>query len=482
MNDVIVLGSGLGGLIAGTFLAKRDFSVLLLKESGYRPFYENKGFRFFPFSNFSERHPDLVLLNKLSQGLDLSLSRLVGKGKDSPEREQQVPFQVILPKGRIDISSGRERFRLELEREFPDEVAEIESFYDEIDRLCQLEREAETREGPSKFFLLRTPSAVKRLFSMDPFKGRLGKRVSLFSREFKTFINLQLISQGNLFSNRFSMEAVAHLLSRRGTNDQTGELTSRVGLESVRETILKDFSQSGGCVEEIETMEGFEAKRGRGFILSAGDRGVFHCRFLILNSPLQGLSNLLGSRETRVIRLAQRIQPRCLILPLFLGIREKGVPVGMKDLLVSLFDLERPFEGGNLLFLALSPRGDETQAPEGRRALIAESLLSPGKKDLHSTKDHQKGVMDHLLWLFPFLEDHIECADWGWGEEQMTRWSYPYFFYETGSRFHWREGVIPTRISKNLYLVGKENFPHLGLEGETLSGLMVGQQIQEERS
>jgi hypothetical protein len=33
------------------------------------------------------------------------------------------------------------------------------------------------------------------------------------------------------------------------------------------------------------------------------------------------------------------------------------------------------------------------------------------------------------------------------------------------------------RISKNVYFVGKENFPYLGLGGEVFSGLTVAQQI-----
>jgi len=37
--------------------------------------------------------------------------------------------------------------------------------------------------------------------------------------------------------------------------------------------------------------------------------------------------------------------------------------------------------------------------------------------------------------------------------------------------------LIPIRISKNLYFIGKENFPYLGLEGEVWGGLRVGEEI-----
>jgi phytoene dehydrogenase-like protein len=171
-----------------------------------------------------------------------------------------------------------------------------------------------------------------------------------------------------------------------------------------------------------------------------------------------------------------------VLIPLFLGIREKVVPVGMRDLLVSILDLNKPYEGGNLLFISLSQKGDESEAPEGRRALIVESLMIPKRWDPDLFVEHQKGVMKHLNHLFPFLEENIEFTDWDWVNEQFSCWSYPHFLYETTSDFQWREGVVPNRISNNFYFIGKESFPYLGIEGEVLSGLIVAQQILEKYS
>jgi hypothetical protein len=42
--------------------------------------------------------------------------------------------------------------------------------------------------------------------------------------------------------------------------------------------------------------------------------------------------------------------------------------------------------------------------------------------------------------------------------------------------------MVPMRISKNIYFVGKENFPYLGLGGEVFSGLTVAQQILKKNS
>jgi hypothetical protein len=85
--------------------------------------------------------------------------------------------------------------------------------------------------------------------------------------------------------------------------------------------------------------------------------------------------------------------------------------------------------------------------------------------------------MKHLNHLIPFLEQFLEFTDFDWANEQIRRWSYSHFLYEATSRFDWREGVVPIRLSKRLYFTGKENFPYLGVEGEVLSGLMVAEQI-----
>jgi hypothetical protein len=262
--------------------------------------------------------------------------------------------------------------------------------------------------------------------------------------------------------------------------DEGEEFVSQIDLERMEKKILEIFALSGGKIEEIEGVEKIERKWLRGFVLSLkGETRVLRSRFLLFNSPLHHLSHLLGKKDRKLSRWREKIQPRYTLLPLFLGIDEKVVPVGMKDLLVSILDLEEPYGGGNLLLLHLSPKGDGEWAPVGRRALTVESLISVEQGDLGSLDEHLKGVTRHLDHLFPFLEHHVEFTDWSWAKEQFLCWSYPHFLYETNHDFKWGEGVVPARLSKNLYFVGKENFPYLGLEGEVISGRLVGKQLLE---
>lgn len=130
----------------------------------------------------------------------------------------------------------------------------------------------------------------------------------------------------------------------------------------------------------------------------------------------------------------------------------------------------------------MSPKGDKTKAPEERRALTVEGLIDAGKWDQTHLADYQRGVMKHLYHLFPFLENHIEFVDFQWVCDHVPKWSYAHFLYESTSNFYWKEGVIPMRMSKNIYFVGKENFPYWGVGGEVFSGFTVAQEILKKYS
>jgi phytoene dehydrogenase-like protein len=483
--EVIVLGSGLGGLIAGTYLSKEHHRVLVLKENSYHPSCEEKGYRFVPFSNFSERHIKVALLKRISKelGIPLFISD-PGEARQGETKlkkpKQKVTFQMILPKARIDLFCQRSMLQMELEREFPKEVAQIENFYNEMDELQPLLEEEKAKEGSGSLFPIQSRSLIKGLWPFKALpKGKIDRRLAPFSKEFREFIQLQLISCGNLFSDQFPISLAGYLLSC----DEIDGWVSEIDLERLKEKILEKFFQSGGRIEKIEGVERMGKRWRKGITLSLkGEERAFQSKFLILNFPLHRFSSLLSKKERLLSKWGGRIPPRYVLIPLFLGIREKAVPVGMRDLLVSISDLNKPYEGGNLLFLSLSQKGDELEAPEGRRALTVESLMISKRWDPDFFVEHQKGVMKHLNHLFPFIEEHIEFADWDWANEQFSCWSYPHFLYEATTDFQWREGMVPNRISKNLYFIGKENFPYLGMEGEVLSGLMVAQKILEKSS
>jgi len=468
--DVVILGTGLSGLIAATQLAKEHRSVLLLKEKRYCSSFKRDGYRFIPYSNFSEKLVQTGLLKKVSYSMDRR-GDLSGRGRT----EQDIFYQVILTGARIDVYREPSRLKKEWKREFPDELNQIENFYGELGRIKQLLGKVKNKGPVGSFFPIQNRSLLRRWFTFDHLpKEGTDPRLSTFSSGFKKFIELQMISRGNLISISFPLSLVSHLL----LSDKEDDWGREVDLEIVTQGLFEKLAQSGGRVEEVEDVESIEIKGRKSFSLHLKeDERMIRARSLILNSPLHCVSRFFGKRGKALTGWSKKIRPRYILVPVFIGIREKVIPVGMRDLLISVQNPEKPYEDGNLLLLNLSRKGDVNQAPEGKRALTVMSLRPFDGSERSHLSELEDGMMNHLTHLFPFLENHIEFIDRTWTEDQMKSWSYPHYYYEINSEIEWRNGVVPTKISKHLYFAGRENFPYLGLEGEVLSGLLIGAQI-----
>jgi phytoene dehydrogenase-like protein len=472
-HDVIILGSGLGGLTAAGLLSRKGLSVLVLREKASESSFVRDGYHFVPFSNFSERVVRPEILKWLSNVLPLSPSSPAPEvaaqpRKKSPPSKDRVPFQAILPNSRIDLFEDRRKLLKEWEREFPKEVARLDEFQQEMDLLARKLKEGKPELSAWPFCVSEPRGFFTRWFSPDrPLD------LSLFSREFQQFTRLRLVSQGNFMTDKFPEPLAASLLS----GDRSSLPFPASVSEALKKRILASLVDRGGRVEEVDGIEGATIHWRRGVtIVSGKDKKEFQSRVLVINAPLHRMAEVPGTLGEKLSRHGARIRPGYVSIPLFLGLQEKVIPVGMRDLLVSIADLEKPYGGGNTLFISLSPEGEKREAPEGKRAVTVQSLVPMGKLDRTSLMDHQKAVMEHLARLIPYLDRYTDFVEFDWTLDQVSRWphwGYPHFVYETSSGFQWEDGILPVRLSRGVYLSGKESFPYLGLEGEVWSGWKV---------
>lgn len=472
--DVIVIGSAIGGLFAASLIARnniKNISILILKEKAYETYLFKDGYRFIPFSNFSELNLNRTLKDWVIEELNISLPAIGNSLKSGPESRTGVSYQVLLPDNRIDIINAAPLFMIELEREFRNELDRIRKFYDEIRSIRDRLKDEKGKVVPSNLFPAYRANLLRKWIS-SIFKGReINKILSKFSKEFGEFIKAQLIAFGNFYSNQISLSLSAYNLTKG-----TGEIDKTLNIEKLNTIIINKLNSLGVRIQEVERIGKIERRKDNFIINLDEEERILESRFIIINHPIKNIPYISDDEKRHLSKWERLIKPCYIIIPFFLGIKEKVVPVGMKDLLVSIFNIDKPYDNGNLIYVFISPRGDEFWAPRGRRSLVVEALIP--YKDINSLGDiFKKYVFLHLNHIIPFLEDYIDLIDFEWTKKQVSCWSYPHLIYEGPKSFDWRAGIIPNKISRNLFFIGKENFPYLGLEGELISAYFTAHDI-----
>ena len=144
--DVIVIGSGAGGLTAGVALAQAGKSVCVLEQhhrvGGWCHSFALRGFRFSPGVHYVGGLEQGAFLRRLYEGLGLG-GRLAFR-----EMNPAGYDQIWLGSRRFDLPAGEAQFRAYLLEQFPFEHAGIEAY---IERMTRLGRavgdEGEARPG-----------------------------------------------------------------------------------------------------------------------------------------------------------------------------------------------------------------------------------------------------------------------------------------------------------------------------------------------
>jgi phytoene desaturase len=176
-SDVIVIGSGAGGLAAGLKLARDGCRVLLLEAmpafGGYlNPFHRN-GYHF---------DTGLHYLGDLGggdtfQGLfkELGLSdRLVFLELDPNGFDRYV-----FPHGEISVCKGVDRFKSRLQRQFEDHHQEVDRYFAMYDKIVNAVQAAAQTRGiwwRRIFFILRHPEIIR--YHRSSYQALLDKTIS----------------------------------------------------------------------------------------------------------------------------------------------------------------------------------------------------------------------------------------------------------------------------------------------------------------
>jgi phytoene dehydrogenase-like protein len=123
LYDIIIIGSGIGGLVCGNLLSKHGHNVLILERhnrpGGYVSSYSRKGFVF-----------DVVhIIGGLRKGAPIErIFSHIGLDKKIDFIEVDKTFRFVYPDRTVDVPTDIEQYREELTQNYPREAGSIKKF------------------------------------------------------------------------------------------------------------------------------------------------------------------------------------------------------------------------------------------------------------------------------------------------------------------------------------------------------------------
>jgi len=461
-----IIGTRFPQLALGTLLAKRGRRVLIVDSLSAESVSGDsiiKGYRF--------RKRPIPMCGLDSGGFLRMFLDEVGIGRVLVNKTyplNDVSYQVVLPRHRLNIYAKRDRLLAEIAREFPDSMDNIRGLYEEWDTIASNWYSGQDNLEDLERGWLQTAGITQRLKGF--FHARkMGDRIRSFDVSSPEYSYFALQHQ---FLGAFPPTAdipplpgaLIHSIGRRGTYQET---TGTGGLTAL---MLQRFQEYGGELLDSSQVTAVEVNSREGLTLHLSESQRVNTKTL---STTTGIAKTVdGLLQKTPSRPPKGLPPKYPVR-FYLGIEDRIVPQGMED---NLF-LLREDDGGPLgiksCYLALSPSGSD-MAPEGERSITVTSLLS--SEDLNSVspknvEDVQEDLLQALEAVIPFLGEGLTAVSSDLDPEDEYRISRALPSGVAG----WSPGIIgrmavTTALRGRVAIISPTPW-ELGIEGEALAAL-----------
>jgi phytoene dehydrogenase-like protein len=472
--DVVVCGGELGGLIAAALLARRGFRVLLL---GYEP--EQAAFDVGGGATLS-RAP--AVLPPLDDPQSARLYKELDCASLVKRRVTASPFvRLAVGKHRLDLTPDGPALERELSRTFGGTEATMAAA---LERLGALGRIAEPLLAtamtlPANGFWERRE--VGRLESLLPRAGNDLLAPLAADHPFRALAAVPAALGTALHPSDIGpvTETRAFALARREAQVCDG------GLASFQELLQQRLETFGGDRRPRAEPAGVVVRRGRAVGVRVGPRDeTIGCNWLLWAGPSAGLRATLGAATPvappRARSLALRVAGYRYGLSLLVG--PGALPAGTPSRMLAVGDPARPLLEDNAIAVTVgqpAPR-DPGRTPVWVECVVSAHLVEAGPGYLRALR----GRLVHTIErLFPELGRHLIVraspydglsaerpgSEAGAASTKAPPAPPPLYTRATASPFD-ASGMPHATGIKNLLLVGRENLPGLGLEGELVGG------------
>jgi phytoene dehydrogenase-like protein len=302
--DVIIVGSGAGGMSAGLKMARDGCRVLLLEAmpsfGGYLNPFRRNGYRYDTglhyVGDLAAGGSFRALLDELGLGRRLSFVELDPDGFD----------RYIFPHHEVRFCKGTDRFQQQLQQLFDNERPAIDRFFKVFNNILLAVRDAADTRGKwllRLLFILRHPEMVR--YHRQTYQQLIDKITS--NRRLQAALSAMT---GNLGT---PPERASAILAVMVMNHYfSGAYYPEGGSGAMRDAFVDELQQHGATLKNDSRVQSI-IKKGKEFVVVTAKGDTYAARAVISNvDPSLTLGELVSPPDmvpARLRKKAQRLQP-----------------------------------------------------------------------------------------------------------------------------------------------------------------------------
>ncbi len=487
--DVIVIGSGIGGLVTATQLAAKGAKVLVLERyiipGGSAGYFEREGYRFdvgasmiFGFGTKGTTN----LLTRALAAVNMKLETI----PDAVQIHYHLPSKLDLK-----VHRNYEKFLQELISYFPHERQGIRSFYDECWKVfnCLNRMELLSLEEPryltQAFF--QHPLACLGLAKYLPQNAGDVARRYIKDPQLLKFIDIECYCWSVVPADMTPMINAGMVFSDRhygGINYPKG------GVGQIAQKLVAGLEKTGGEIQYQARVTKIITENNRAVGVQLASGKVYKAKRIVSNTTRwDTFEKLLPITEMpkAEIKWQQRYQKSPSFLNLHLGVKAEVLPQGTECHHILLEDWENIAAAMGTIFVSIPTLLDPDLAPRGYHIIhtftpswVADwQGLSPSEYE--QKKEEAAGrIIARLEKIFPGLDAALDYMEVGTprthrrflGREDGTYGPIP------RSKLRGLLGMpFNTTAIAGLYCVGDSTFPGQGLNAVAFSGFACAHRL-----